>query len=96
MKTINIRDSAGVFAENKDIAGKLRDEVILPTLRKSQDITIDFMKVEGATQSFVHAMISQAIREFGSSVLDHIIFKNCNDSIRGIVEIVADYMQESE
>lgn len=95
MKTVLIKQEAGIFAENKDIASAIREKVVLPTLRDNQEITIDFQDVEGATQSFIHAMISQAIREFGPEVLDHIIFKNCNDSIRGIVEIVADYMQES-
>lgn len=95
MKTISIKDMAGVFAENKDIASDIRENLVLPNLRSSEELTIDFENVEGATQSFVHAMVSEAIREFGPEVLDHIIFKNCNQSIRGIVEIVTDYMQES-
>lgn len=95
MKTVYIKDRAGVFAENKDIASEIRENLLLPTLRDNEEVTLDFEGVEGATQSFIHAMISQALREFGSEVLDHIVFKNCNESIRGIVEIVADYMQES-
>lgn len=95
MKVVSIKDRAGVFAENKDIASELREDILLPTLRAYQDITLDFSGVDGATQSFVHAMISEAIREFGPEVLDHIIFKHCNKSVQGIIEIVADYMQES-
>lgn len=95
MKVVAIKNQAGVFAENKDIAGEIREKLILPTLYDNQEITLDFAGVEGATQSFVHAMISEALREFGPDVLDHIIFKNCNESIRGIIEIVTDYMQES-
>ena len=57
MTIIEIKKYAGIFAENKDIAGKLRDETILPTLRSNQEVTLDFNGVEGATQSFVHAMI---------------------------------------
>ena len=96
MKTIDIRASAGVFAENKDIAGTIRETILLPTLRKSEEIVIDFDGVEGATQSFIHAMISEAIREFGAEVLDHIIFKHCDESVQSVIEVVADYMQESE
>jgi len=96
MITITIKKHAGVFAENKDVAGTLRDETILPTLRNGQEITLDFDGVEGATQSFIHAMISEAIREFGPEVLDHIIFKHCNKSVQAIIEIVVDYMQASE
>ena len=95
MKIIAIKHEAGVFAENKDIASTLREQVVLPALRDNEEVTLDFANVEGATQSFVHAMISQAIREFGAEVLDHIIFKNCNDSVKAIIEIVIDYMQES-
>ncbi len=95
MKTIFIKNEAGIFAENKDIASRLREHDVLPTLRDSHEIMLDFAGVEGATQSFVHAMISQAFREFGPEVLDHIVFKHCNDSVRGIIEIVVDYMQES-
>lgn len=95
MKTIHIKKNAGVFAENKDVAGELRDDAVLPALRRGEEVTLDFAGVEGATQSFIHALVSEAIREFGPDVLDHMIFKNCNDSIRGVVEIVVDYMQES-
>ena len=93
---IEIKKHAGVFAENKDVAGALRDDTILPALRDNHEIVLDFEGVEGATQSFVHAMISEAIREFGAEVLDHIIFRHCNESVQAIIEIVVDYMQASE
>lgn len=95
MKTIDIKHEAGVFAENKDIASEIRETLLLPTLRNNEEVTLDFAGVEGATQSFVHATISEALREFGSEVLDHIVFKNCNPSVKGVIEIVIDYMQES-
>lgn len=95
MKSIYIRKEAGKFAENKDIARKLREQVILPALRENQELTLDFTDVEGATQSFVHALISEALREFGPEVLDRVVFKACNETIQQIVNIVIDYMQES-
>lgn len=96
MKTVMIRLKAGVFAENKDIAAVIREKILLPELRKGNEILLDFEGIEGATQSFIHAMVSQSIREFGPESLDHIIFKNCNQTVREIVSIVTDYMQESE
>lgn len=96
MKTITILKNAGVFAENKDVARDLRERVLLPALRAAEEVTVDFTDVEGATQSFVHALISESIREFGPDVLDHIVFKGCNATIQGIINIVADYMQASE
>lgn len=95
MKILSIKDKAGTFAENKDVARDIREHFILPTLRNNEELLLDFEDVEGVTQSFVHAMISEALREVGPEVLEHIIFKNCNQSVRGIVEIVVDYMQES-
>lgn len=95
MITIDIKKEAGVFAENKDVAARLRERIILPALRQTEEVTLNFTAVEGATQSFVHALISEALREFGPDVLDHIIFKGCNDTVRQIVTIVIDYMQES-
>ncbi len=95
MIRIDIKKEAGVFAENKDVARKLREQIILPNLRSNSEITLDFSGVEGATQSFIHALISEALREFGSDVLDHIIFKGCNETIQEIITIVVDYMQES-
>lgn len=93
---VHIKEFAGVFAENKDIAAELREDYVLPTLRRDTELTLDFTDVEGATQSFVHALISEALREFGPEVLDHIIFKSCNRTVQKVINIVTDYMQESE
>jgi hypothetical protein len=93
--TILIKAKAGTFAENKDVARDLRLDKIMPALAKGQKVTLDFAEVTGATQSFVHALISEAIREYGDDVYDSLYFKNCNDTVKEIVNIVAEYMQES-
>lgn len=85
---------AGSFAENKDIAKDIRVTKILPALEKNQEITLDFKNVDSATQSFIHALISDILRKKGIAALDHIFFKNCNDTIKKIINIVVDYMQE--
>jgi hypothetical protein len=92
---ILIRSKAGTFAENKDVARDIRLNKIMPTLAKGQKVTLDFAGVTGATQSFVHALISEAIRQYGDDVFDKLYFKNCSDTVREIVNIVAEYMQES-
>lgn len=86
----------GAFAENKDVARDLRVGKIIPALEAKRDIIIDFDGITLATQSFIHALISDAIRKFGSEALDHIYFKNCNENIKKIISIVTEYMQESE
>jgi L-lactate permease len=93
---IELFKKVGSFAENKDIARDLRLKKIMPALKKNENIILDFENIEGATQSFIHALISDAIRKYGSEVLDKISFKSCNDIIQKIITIVIDYMQESD
>ena len=84
----------GKFAENKDFARDIRQNEILPALEKGKEIIINFQDVDSATQSFIHALISDVIRKKGIDVLDHIFFKNCNDIVQKIINIVVDYMQD--
>jgi hypothetical protein len=96
MTTISIIDKAGSFAENKDVARDLRLNTIVPALQKdSEEVILDFEGVSGATQSFVHALISQLLREYGDILFTRLLFKNCNATIQQVVNIVADYMSES-
>lgn len=94
-KNIKMRKIAGDFAENKDIAKKLRIEEIIPSLLKGDEVILDFAGISGATQSFIHALISDPIRKLRGVAFDHLIYKNANDDIREIVSIVYRYMQES-
>ena len=88
--------AAGSFAENKDIATEIRKERIVPALKSNKEVILDFNEVDAATQSFVHALISQLIRDFGIEVLKTVTFKDCNQTVRTVIEIVVDYMQASE
>lgn len=96
MIEIRLFDITGDFAENKDFARDLRKEKIIPSLDKGEEIIIDFEKVTSATQSFIHALISDLIRNYGNEVLEKISFKNCNETVKKIINIVVDYMQQSE
>lgn len=93
--TISIKKLAGTFAENKDIASNIRIKKLMPTLKNKREITLDFKDVSGATQSFIHALISDAIRQYGADALDSISFKNCNLVVQEVITIVTEYMQES-
>jgi len=93
--TIKILDLAGEFAENKDIARDIRVKKIMPVLAKKEQITLNFSGVSGATQSFMHALISDVIRKYSSDVFDLILFKDCSPVVKEVVNIVAEYMQES-
>jgi hypothetical protein len=95
MMEIKIVKMTGAFAENKDSARDIRLTKIVPALEKNEEIILDFEGIEGATQSFIHALISDVIRKYGAEALDKISFKNCNENVRKIIGIVVDYMQES-
>lgn len=94
-ETILIKTKAGSFAENKDVAQELRIKRILPALERSQIVILDFSGITGATQSFMHALISDTIRIYGEGVFDQLRFKNCSPVVKEVVIIVSEYMQES-
>lgn len=94
-KIIHMRSYIGDFAENKDIAKKIRIEQIMPALSQRDEIEIDFDGVNGSTQSFIHALISDPIREFRDTAFDNLAYKNANDDIQAVISVVYRYMQES-
>lgn len=96
MSHIKLVDYVGSFAENKDTAREIRLDQIIPALEKGEDVILDFTNIGSATQSFIHALISDLIRKFGIDVLDKISFKACNETIKKIINIVINYMQESK
>ena len=95
MTKIQLINRVGSFAENKDTASDIRKNIIIPALEKGEVVVLDFSGVEVATQSFVHALISDLFRTRGSEVLDNLEFSHCNETVQKIIGIVVDYMQDS-
>lgn len=93
MITIKLAKLTGAFAENKDIAREIRLKKIMPALEHDREITLDFAGIDSVTQSFIHALISDALRVYGSKSLDKISFKSCNETVKKIILIVTEYMQ---
>jgi hypothetical protein len=79
------------FLEDKDSAREQRIERILPALDRREPVVIDFDGVAYATQSFVHALIGEALRKHGERALDLIEFRNCSPQLQSIIELVVDY-----
>src|SRR3712207_4538378 len=94
MIRLRIADAAGDFAGDKDIAKRLREEEIKPALSAGKQVVLDFERVEFATQSFIHALVSQMIRSEEFDALALLTFENCTPSLRALIEIVAEYSQE--
>jgi len=87
-----------VFWNNvtKQLSSLAQLNEVLPALRQNKKVVLDFTGVTSTTQSFVHALISKLIQEFGPAVLDRLIFKSCNQIVKKLVSIVIDYMQYEE
>ncbi|MCL2038645.1 STAS-like domain-containing protein [Candidatus Saccharibacteria bacterium] len=92
---IKMHQLIGDFAENKEVAKKLREEIILPSLSEGNEVILDFEGVEGATQSFIHALVSEPIRLLRNDALERLYYKNTNDNVQSIISVVYRYMQES-
>ncbi len=95
MIEIELFPKTGSFAEDKDIARKIRIREIAPALQKDKKVILNFANIGGTTQSFIHALISELIRSEGIGVLDKIEFKSCAETVKSIINIVVDYMQDT-
>lgn len=91
--SINIKLDSGTggLAENKDEAKQIRLQKILPALDSSEEVVLDFANVGYATQSYIHALIGEALQKHGESVLTLMEFKNCSPALRSVIELVVDY-----
>jgi hypothetical protein len=88
---IQIPSGANGFAEDKDEARNIRLTKLLPAIENGDSVLLDFAKVNYATQSYIHALVGEALQRFGDLVLDRLEFKNCSSSVRSVIELVVDY-----
>ncbi len=97
MKQINIYERTGNkdFAENKDIGKDIRINDIMPELEKRSAVVLNFEQIDRASQSFIHSLISDPIRKYGDEALEFLLFKNCNDKVKGMIKIVLGYLQDA-
>jgi hypothetical protein len=91
MKVIRVSVGPVVFAEDKDQARELRVRKLLPALEAGGKVVLDFRGVKYATQSFVHALVGEAIKRYGDEILARMEFRNCSKQLRSVIELVVDY-----
>ncbi len=94
MTVVKVGEALGDFAGDKDEARSLRERLLEPALRAGESVDLEFQGVELATQSFIHALVSDLVRSRDLDALELMTFTNCNDSVRELVEIVVEYRQE--
>jgi hypothetical protein len=88
---IKIQINNNVFAEDKDEARNIRVNQILPTLQAGEIVILDFSGIKYATQSFIHALIGEALRQYRDTALERIEFRNCSAQLKNIIGLVVDY-----
>jgi hypothetical protein len=86
-----LQPGANGFAEDKDEARRIRIERILPTLGEDRGVVLDFGQVKYSTQSFVHALVGEAMQRYGEAALHRIEFKSCSPQVKSLVQLVVDY-----
>jgi hypothetical protein len=93
MTPVNIVLDAGPdgFNDDKDEAKRIRENTIIPTLAADDCVVLDFSEVKSSTQSFVHALVGEALQRFKEPALEKIQFKNCTPLMKGLVQLVVDY-----
>jgi hypothetical protein len=90
--TVEIRPVAGtLLAETKDEARDIRENRILPALEAGDSVTLDFRAVGFATQSYVHALISEAIRRYGEDAFERLAFTGCTEEVQQVILTVFEY-----
>lgn len=95
-KKIHLRvgELARSFAEDKDVARQIRIKFIKPAVENGKRVVLDFKGVAVSTQSFIHAMISEAILNHGTKALRLLEFKSCNPTVKSVILTVIDYCLE--
>jgi hypothetical protein len=79
------------FAGDKDAARAVRLSKVLPAVISGHAVVLDFHGVRYATQSYVHALIGEALQKYGERALDYMEFRNCSPQVKSVIELVVDY-----
>ena len=90
-QVITLESGVEGFIDDKDAAKTIRVTTLMPALERDQTVVLDFKNVKASTQSFVHALVGEALNRFKESALDHLEFRNCSPQVRSLVELVVDY-----
>ncbi len=87
---INIRNYFGRYAEDKDLAKKIRDEKLLPALAENKTLTIDFDEIVSAPHSLLNAMLATPVERIGLAAYKKIKIINAAPEIRETLDFIFD------
>jgi hypothetical protein len=87
---LSIFNYFGSFAEDKDMAKKIRDEKIIPAMRENKKLLLDFDNVKQAPHSFLNALLATSIAELGMQSYKRIKYINETKEIKNTLEYIFD------
>lgn len=87
---ISVRNYFGKYAEDKDLAKKIRDKYILPALAENKTITLDFEDIVSAPHSLLNAMLATPIERLGLAAYKKIKRINVSPDIRETLDFIFD------
>ena len=88
---VTLESGVGGFIDDKDAAKRIRVATLMPALEKGQTVVFDFCNVNASTQSFVHALVGEALNRFREKALERLEFRNCSPQVKSLIELVVDY-----
>ncbi len=77
----------GRLAAVRSIAVPVREQAE-DALAQGREVVFDFAGIE-VTQSFIDELVGALILRQGPAILERVVFKNCSDDTRAIIEFVA-------
>ena len=87
---LNVRNYFGRYAEDKQLAIRLRDERLLPAIERGVAITIDFEDVISAPHSLLNALLATPIQRLGLAAYKKIKIVNSSPEIRETIDFILD------
>jgi hypothetical protein len=87
---LNMRNYFGRYAEDKQLAIKLRDEKVLPAIEEGASIVVDFEEVISAPHSLLNALLATPIQRLGLTAYKKIKVTNASPEIRETIDFIMD------
>lgn len=87
---LSIKNYFGKYAEDKELASKIRERYLLPAIVNGQGLLLDFEDVISAPHSFLNAFIASSIRQLGMASYKRIKVINAAPEIRETIDFIMD------
>jgi hypothetical protein len=89
-ETVIIQNYFGRYAEDKDLAKKIRDEKLLPALAENKTLTLNFEEIISAPHSLLNALLATPIERLGLVAYKNIKIINAAPDIRETLDFIFD------